>query len=80
MAKYEVLIGFDTKDKRFELGEVIEENKLPKKFKWLVEQSIIEKHDENKVRARNKKGRYVADDPDTPENEAYTRRKKKKKK
>ena len=32
------------------------------------------------VRARNKKGRYVADDPDTPENEAYTRRKKKKKK
>ena len=30
------------------------------------------------VRARNEKGRYVADDPDTPENEAYTKRKKKK--
>ena len=28
------------------------------------------------VRTRNKKGRYVADDPDTPENEAYTRTKK----
>ena len=36
--------------------------------------------EEVKVRTRNKKGRYVADDPDTPENEAYTRRKKKKKK
>ena len=33
-----------------------------------------------KVRARNKKGRYVADDPNTPENEAYTLKKKKKKK
>jgi hypothetical protein len=32
------------------------------------------------VRARNKKGRYVADDPDTKENEAYVKRKKKKKK
>ena len=25
-----------------------------------------------KVRARNKKGHYVKDDPDTPENEAWT--------
>tara|TARA_Y100001937_G_C7083814_1_gene314324 strand:- start:525 stop:815 length:291 start_codon:yes stop_codon:yes gene_type:complete len=24
------------------------------------------------VRARNKKGHYIADDPDTPENEAWT--------
>ena len=30
------------------------------------------------IRARNEKGRYVADDPNTPENEAYTCRKKKK--
>jgi len=36
--------------------------------------------DYEKVRARNKKGRYVADDPNTPENEAYTLKKKKKKK
>ena len=53
MAKYEVLNGFDTKDERFEKGDVIDENKLPKKYKWLVEQGIIQKHDENKVRARN---------------------------
>ena len=32
------------------------------------------------VRARNKKGQYVGDDESTPDvNEAYTRRKKKKK-
>ena len=33
------------------------------------------------VRARNEKGRYVADDPSTPDiNEAYTKVKKKKRK
>ena len=36
------------------------------------------------VRARDDKGRYIADDPDTPENEAFTvvkkTRKRKKKK
>ena len=32
------------------------------------------------IRARNKKGRYVADDPSTPKNEAYVRVKKKSKK
>ena len=37
-----------------------------------------EPHEYEVVRARNEKGRYVADDPDTPENEAYTKRKKKK--
>ena len=31
------------------------------------------------VRARNAKGRYVADDPTTPENEAFVKRVKKKK-
>jgi len=31
-----------------------------------------------RVRARTKKGRFVADDPNTPENEAYTLKKKKK--
>ena len=41
--------------------------------------------DENMlVRARDDKGRYIADDPDTPENEAFTvvkkTRKRKKKK
>ena len=31
-----------------------------------------------KVRARDKKGRYIKDDPKTKKNEAYTLRKKKK--
>ena len=34
---------------------------------------------EDRVRARNSKGHYVADDPDTEENEAYTTKKAKKK-
>ena len=71
MAKYEVLNGFDTKDERFEKGDVIDENKLPKKYKWLVEQGFIQKPDENKVRARNEKGHYIADDPKTEKNEAW---------
>ena len=33
----------------------------------------------DRVRARNSKGHYVADDPDTEENEAYTTKKAKKK-
>ena len=32
------------------------------------------------IRARNKKGRYIADDPTTKKNEAYTRVKKKRSK
>ena len=36
--------------------------------------------DYEKVRARTSKGRFIADDPNTPENEAYTLKKKKKKK
>ena len=32
------------------------------------------------VRARNAKGHYIADDPSTPENEAWTTKKKRKKK
>ena len=31
------------------------------------------------VRARNSKGHYIADDPNTPENEAWTTKKKKRK-
>ena len=34
---------------------------------------------EDRVRARNSKGHYVADAPDTEENEAYTTKKAKKK-
>ena len=40
-----------------------------------------EKYETELVRTRNKKGRYVADDPSTPDvNEAYTKVKVKKKK
>ena len=50
------------------------EAQIPKKSKkWMLEQGIIEKYDENagKKRARNDKGHFIADDPNTPENEAY---------
>ena len=58
-----------------------------KSKKWLMEQNIIEKKTEadlkkeaeakmeelnkDRVRARNNKGHYIADDPNTPENEAW---------
>ncbi len=32
------------------------------------------------IRTRDSKGRFIKDDPDTPENEAFTTRKKKHKK
>ena len=45
------------------------------------EQDVLDWLSENteKVRARNAKGHYVKDDPSTPENEAWTVKKKKKK-
>ena len=58
-----------------------------KSKKWMLEQGIIEKKseadlkkeaeekieelNEKRVRARNDKGHYIADDPSTPENEAW---------
>ena len=33
---------------------------------------VDEEMEEVKVRARNEKGHYIKDDPDTPENEAWT--------
>ncbi len=78
--KYEVLIGFDTKEKRFEAGDILDEGDIPKKSKsWLVKENIIVKIDakykakkleeaeaEAKlVRARDEKGHFIADNPDT---------------
>jgi len=38
-----------------------------------VKGSVTEEVEETEmVRARNEKGHYIADDPDTPENEAWT--------
>ena len=46
---------------------------LGKSFKWLLEQGIV--IDEKDLeRARNDKGHFVADDPDTPENEAWVKK------
>jgi|TARA_R100001163_G_C5067744_1_gene207134 hypothetical protein len=72
--KYEVKIGFMNGSNSFEVGDIIMEAQIPKKSKkWMLEQGIIEKYDENagKKRARNDKGHFIADDPNTPENEAY---------
>ena len=44
--KYEVLVGFDTKNKRYEVGDIIEENNIPKKSKsWLTKENIVIKID-----------------------------------
>jgi hypothetical protein len=46
--------------------------KFLKRFiKWITPLSTVELE-----RARDGKGRYIADDPSTPENEAYTPKKK----
>ena len=45
-------------------------------FNWL--KNILGLGEPSGVRARNAKGRFVADDPNTPENEAYVKPKKKK--
>jgi len=72
--KYEVVNGFDTKDKRYEAGDVIEESVIPSKSKkWLLEQGIVVKYVEKKLkRARNKDGSFKKDDKTTQDiNEAW---------
>lgn len=72
--KYEVVSGFDTKDKRYEAGDVIEESVIPRKSKkWLVEQGIVIKYAEKKLkRARKKDGSFKEDDKTTQDiNEAW---------
>lgn len=49
--KWIVNIGFITDKKSFEVGDILDESQVPKKSKkWLVEQNIIEKYDENKFK------------------------------
>mgnify|MGYP003154961521 CR=1 FL=1 len=74
--KLKVNIGFDIKDDHIEAGSIVEDNLIPKKsLKWLKDQNIVEKYDEKKekelIRARNEKGHFIADDPNTKENEAW---------
>ena len=71
---FEVLIGFDTKEKRYEVGDIVKQEELKsKEIKDLKKMGVIEKADLNKTmkRARNDQGHYIADDPNTPENEAW---------
>jgi hypothetical protein len=65
--------GIDVGKKRFEAGKKVTKQDLGKSFKWLLEQGIV--MDEKEVeRARNDKGHFVADDPETPENEAWVKK------
>ena len=80
MSKFVINIGIDIKDEFLEAGTVIEDSQLPKKsLKWLKDQNIVEKYDEKKekelIRARDEKGHFIADDPSTPENEAWFEKK-----
>ena len=79
---YEVMNGITVKDKYFAEGEFIDGKDIPQKsIKWLVEQGTLVKitkaekekklQESTKVRARNDKGHYIADDPNTEENEAW---------
>ena len=72
--KYEVMSGFETKEKRYEAGEVIDESVIPSKSKkWLIEQGIVIKFiEKKKKRARNEDGSFKKDDKSTPDiNEAW---------
>ena len=86
--KYLVMIGFITGNKEYVEGQFLEEKDIPKKSKtWLIKQGIIvkktpaelKKEQEvlmeslNMKRARNEKGHFVADNPDTPVNEAWVK-------
>ena len=70
---YIVMSGIDVGKKRFEAGRKVTKQELGKSFIWLLEQGIV--MDEKEVeRARNDKGHFVADDPETPENEAWVKK------
>ena len=73
--KVEILVGsnfpLDKKDKRVEAGEVID---LPDKIaKSLIKNNAAVKFDSKmkKKRARDDDGKFIADNPSTPENEAW---------
>ena len=79
---YEVMNGITVKDKYFAEGEFIDGKGIPQKsIKWLIEQGTLVKitkaekekklQETSKVRARNDKGHFIADDPNTEENEAW---------
>ena len=70
---YIVMSGIDVGKKRYEAGKKVTKQDLGKSLKWLLEQGIV--IDEKDLeRTRNDKGHFVADDPDTPENEAWVKK------
>ena len=79
---YDVVNGITVEDKYFAQGEIIDNKKVPQKsIKWLLEQGMLIKIDKaykekklaeaSKVRARDDKGHFIADDPSTEKNEAW---------
>ena len=70
---YIVMSGIDVGKKRFEAGKKVTKQDLGKSFKWLLEQCIVI-DEKDMERARNDKGHFVADDPETPENEAWVKK------
>ena len=67
--------GINYNGKRYEVGEVVEVAK-PKGL-WLITEGYLAlESDAVKERARNEKGHYIADDPETPDiNEAFVQEK-----
>tara|TARA_R100001129_G_scaffold168856_1_gene137271 strand:+ start:105 stop:278 length:174 start_codon:yes stop_codon:yes gene_type:complete len=56
---FEVKIGFDTKNKRYEVGDAISKEDLdPKTWKELLDMSVIGKK-EVKAKEKKKKGKSV---------------------
>jgi len=73
--KIKILVGsdfsLDKKDKRVEAGEVLD---LPDKIaKALIKNNAAIKFDSKmeKKRARDEDGKFLADDPNTPQDEAW---------
>ena len=63
------LSGIEVGGKRYEPGEVVEI--AAGKKDWRIDAGYLELESANKKRARTDDGHFVADDPATPENEAF---------
>ncbi len=79
---YIATVNLKIKDKEINEGDVIDR----KPAQWLLDQGLVIKVDKkqyqeeqlqkaNMVRARNEKGHFIADDPNTPENEHWIEKK-----
>ena len=71
--KYEITSGLDVGKKRFEAGNIFTIHEFANTFIWLVEQGIVVDEKEMK-RARDEKGHFIADNPDTEVNEAWVKK------